>query len=85
MSKTEAMKKYVCEITKVMKIYSFFALIETKFSKLFLQIVETMSFTPNVEEFLETLGPFYEYVADEKQCSDVNSNGMDQKGRNLDE
>lgn len=45
-----------------------------------LQIVETMSFTPNVEEFLETLGPFYEYVKDENSCLDINANGTDKKG-----
>ena len=45
---------------------------------LFSQIVETMSFTPEVAEFIKSVGPFYEFVTeDETNTIDLKCNGED--------
>ena len=41
------------------------------------QIVETMNFSPDVENFMEALGPFYEEV-EEEECNEIAvSNGFE--------
>jgi len=42
-----------------------------------------MSFTPAVEEFLETIGPFYEYVKEDNCSIDKSSTGKNLDGMEL--
>ena len=41
-----------------------------------LQIVETMSLSTDVEELLEALGPFYEYVKEDDSGVEMESPGI---------
>ena len=41
-----------------------------------LQIIETMSLSTDVEELLEALGPFYEYVKEDDSGVEMESPGI---------
>jgi len=80
MSGEKAMQEYVEEIKKVKKAKS------NRVVSNFFQIVETMSFSPDVADLTEALGSFYEYVkedqVEEEAFADesVSDSGVDVKG-----
>jgi acyl-CoA-binding protein len=77
MSRDEAMRSYVNELKKVQPEMIACPVISSRSCICILQIVEAMSLTQPVSDFYDVLGPFYEFVAPEKQASPkINGNAI---------